>query len=157
GAVHGERPVEGQDGQVPVRVGQQGHRAQDRRRRGLQEPERRHGSGDRGEREQGVPAGVTVQPDGLRARVRNTNYAVATLLLGAALVAAAASESAKPVAIDANSFRCIRDLHAVRGFYVDSLTGDLAGTLAAANAPNGAVYPPGSVVQLIPGEVMVKR
>ena len=33
----------------------------------------------------------------------------------------------------------------------------MAGTLAAANAPNGAVYPAGSVVQLVPTEVMVKR
>ena len=29
-------------------------------------------------------------------------------------------------------------------------------TIAAANAKNGAVYPPGSVVQLVPGEAMVK-
>ncbi len=30
-------------------------------------------------------------------------------------------------------------------------------TLAAANNPNGAKYPPGSVVQLVPGEAMVKH
>src|SRR5262245_66209269 len=46
---------------------------------------------------------------------------------------------------------------AVRHFYVDNLRGDLDATLAAANSPNGAVYPPGSVIQLIPGEAMVKR
>jgi hypothetical protein len=45
----------------------------------------------------------------------------------------------------------------VRHFYVDNLRGDLAATLAAANATKGAVYPPGSVIQLIPGEAMVKR
>jgi hypothetical protein len=45
----------------------------------------------------------------------------------------------------------------VRGFYVDNLQGDLKGTVAAANSANGAVYPPGSVVQLVPTEVMVKR
>ena len=67
GALHGERPVEGQDGQVPVRVRLEGDRAEGRRRRGLQEPERRHGPGHRREREQGVPAGVAVQSDGLRA------------------------------------------------------------------------------------------
>jgi hypothetical protein len=44
----------------------------------------------------------------------------------------------------------------VRHFYVDNLNGDLQGTIAAANAKNGAVYPPGSVVQLVPGEAMVK-
>ena len=45
----------------------------------------------------------------------------------------------------------------VRQFYMDNLQGDLAATPAAANAPRGAVYPPGSVIQLIPGEAMVKR
>jgi len=45
----------------------------------------------------------------------------------------------------------------VRQFYVDNLRGDLAATVAAANSPTGAVYPPGSVIQLIPGEAMVKR
>jgi hypothetical protein len=59
--------------------------------------------------------------------------------------------------IDAKSFRCIRQMTPVRGFYVDNLRGNLAGTLAAANASAGAVYPAGSVVQLIPGEAMVKR
>jgi hypothetical protein len=44
----------------------------------------------------------------------------------------------------------------VRHFYVDNLDGDLQGTITAANAKNGAVYPPGSVVQLVPGEAMVK-
>ena len=45
----------------------------------------------------------------------------------------------------------------VRQFYVDNLLGNLDGTLAAANAPEGAIYPPGSVVQLVPTEAMVKR
>jgi hypothetical protein len=45
----------------------------------------------------------------------------------------------------------------VRQFYVDNLRGDVAATVAAANSSTGAVYPPGSVIQLIPGEAMVKR
>jgi hypothetical protein len=59
--------------------------------------------------------------------------------------------------IDAKSFRCVRQMTPVRQFYVDNLLGNLAATLAAANASMGAVYPAGSVVQLIPGEAMVKR
>jgi hypothetical protein len=55
------------------------------------------------------------------------------------------------------SFGCIREMTPVRGFYVDNTTGDLKGTLAAANAPGGATYPPGSVVQLVPGEAMFKH
>ena len=62
-----------------------------------------------------------------------------------------------PVTVDDNSFQCMRKMTPVRHFYVDNLLGNTAGTLAAANAPNGAVYPAGSVVQLVPTEVMVKR
>jgi hypothetical protein len=61
------------------------------------------------------------------------------------------------VQIDATSFRCIRQMTHVRHFYVDNLLGDLDATLAAANSTTGAVYPPGSVIQLVPTEVMVKR
>ena len=62
-----------------------------------------------------------------------------------------------PVKVDDNTFRCIRKMSPVRQFYVDNPLGNLAGTLAAANAPRGAVYPAGSVVQLVPTEAMVKR
>ena len=49
------------------------------------------------------------------------------------------------------------DMHAVRGFYVDNLIeGRLQDTVAVAEAESGE-YPPGSVVQLVPGEVMVKH
>ena len=61
------------------------------------------------------------------------------------------------VNIDEESFSCIRDMTPVRHFYVDNLLGNIEGTLAVANAPEGAVYPAGSVVQLVPTEVMVKR
>ncbi len=56
-----------------------------------------------------------------------------------------------------DDFRCIRDLTPVRGFFVDNLHGDLEATLAVANDPEGNRYPPGSVIQLVPAEVMVKR
>jgi hypothetical protein len=59
--------------------------------------------------------------------------------------------------IDAKSFRCISQMTPIRQFYVDNLRGNLAVTVAAANSRTGAVYPAGSVVQLIPGEAMVKR
>jgi hypothetical protein len=81
-------------------------------------------------------------------------------IVWAALVAAAWANAQPPSAgglnIDANSFRCITSMTHMRHFYVDNLEGDLQGTIAAANAKNGAVYPPGSVVQLVPGEAMVK-
>jgi len=59
--------------------------------------------------------------------------------------------------IDANSFRCITKMTPVRQFYLDNLRGTLDTTLAVANSAGGAIYPPGSVIQLIPTEVMVKR
>lgn len=61
------------------------------------------------------------------------------------------------VIVDENSFSCIRDMTPVRHFYVDNLLGDIEATLEVANDPEGAIYPPGSVVQLVPTEVMVKR
>ena len=76
-----------------------------------------------------------------------------------ALVLATITQVALAASIDISdaSFRCMRQMTPVRHFYVDNLAGDLPGTLAAANAPQGAIYPPGSVVQLVPTEVMVKR
>ena len=80
-----------------------------------------------------------------------------TVLLSAGPASSADRPAGSDVNVDAKSFRCITKMTSVRHFYVDNLRGDLAGTLAAANTPTGAVYPPGSVIQLIPGEAMVKR
>jgi hypothetical protein len=68
----------------------------------------------------------------------------------------AAGHAATEVKVTAASFSCIRDMQAVRGYFVGNLLGQMGDTLAAANNPNGAPYPPGSVVQLVPGEAMVK-
>jgi len=78
------------------------------------------------------------------------------LLLANAWVGMALAD-ATMVKVDDSTFECIRKMTPVRQFYVDNLLGDIEGTLAAANAPVGAIYPPGSVVQLVPTEAMVKR
>ena len=80
-----------------------------------------------------------------------------TVLLSAGPASSADRPAGSDVNVDAKSFRCITKMTSVRHFYVDNLRGDLAATVAAANARTGAVYPPGSVIQLIPGEAMVKR
>ena len=67
-----------------------------------------------------------------------------------------AAAAAKPVEVSETSFQCMTKMTKVRGFYIDNLLGNKRKTLAAANAKKGGVYPPGSVVQLVPGEVMVK-
>jgi len=64
---------------------------------------------------------------------------------------------ATPVTVDAGSFDCITDMTRVRGFHVDNLLGDLDATVAVAEDLQGNVFPPGSVVQLVPQEAMVKR
>jgi hypothetical protein len=84
--------------------------------------------------------------------------AVTTLDIGiAVLLSMTPAVAADGNTIDAASFRCITSMTPVRQFYVDNLRGDLAATMAAAKSATGAVYPPGSVIQLIPGEAMVKR
>src|SRR5262245_15464209 len=62
-----------------------------------------------------------------------------------------------PFPVTAATFACFREMTPVRGFYVDNLLGDVADTLAAASKPLDAKWPPGSVVQRIPGEAMVKH
>lgn len=79
------------------------------------------------------------------------------MILAGACITCAVSASADTGSIEADTFGCIRDMTPVRGFYVDNLDGNLDGTLAVANSSTGGVYPPGSLVQLVPTEVMVKR
>jgi hypothetical protein len=61
------------------------------------------------------------------------------------------------VVVDAGDFRPLAEMTRVRGFFVDNVAGDLEGTLAVANDPEGGAYPVGTVIQLIPQEAMVKR
>ncbi len=68
----------------------------------------------------------------------------------------AADPAPKVLTISDASFSCIRDLKAVRGFYVGNLLGDVDASVAVAMKGEGD-YPPGSVVQLVPGEAMVKH
>ena len=90
----------------------------------------------------------------------------AAMLVASGLAAACAQEGDEvvetaaapaPLEISEASFGCIQDLTAVRGFFVGNLLGDVEATVAAANNEAGQVYPVGSVVQLVPTEVMVKR
>lgn len=71
------------------------------------------------------------------------------------LVCTTLSWSAEPT-ISGDTFGCIRDMTPVRGFFVGNLRGDLDATLAVSNAGTGT-YPEGSVIQLVPTEVMVKH
>lgn len=78
-------------------------------------------------------------------------------LLALAGPAAAADKLPNAIAVSERSFKCMTDMTPVRGFYVDNLSGSLDKTLAVARSDQGGVYPPGSVVQLVPSEVMLKQ
>ncbi len=84
---------------------------------------------------------------------RSLSWVLVSLLFSSAVHAGAVA----PIAVTAQSFGCITKLTPVRGFYVGNLKGDLAATLKVARSANGGTYPPGSIVQLVPTEVMVKQ
>ena len=81
---------------------------------------------------------------------------ITILVASAAHVSAEDSTSSPKVKVDDNSFKCMLDMTPVRHFYVDNLVGNLEGTVAVAKAGKGD-YPVGSVLQLMPNEVMVKQ
>jgi hypothetical protein len=62
----------------------------------------------------------------------------------------------RKIKVDNSTFKCILKMTAVRGFFVDNLGGNLAGAVAVAQAGKGE-YPEGTVLQLIPNEVMIKQ
>src|ERR1700729_2670471 len=90
--------------------------------------------------------------------------AISVLLVGPAIAASPAAPASPAAAaaapasfpISDSSFKCITEMTHVRHFYVDNLAGNLAGTVKVAQAATGD-YPVGSVLQLVPTEVMVKR
>ena len=77
-----------------------------------------------------------------------------SLLSGAHITNSIADEPA--VKVTDESFKCITEMTPVRHFYVDNLQGNLVATVAVATAGEGD-YPEGSVVQLMPNEVMIKQ
>jgi hypothetical protein len=80
---------------------------------------------------------------------------VLVLLSGVCGQTAERSAEAK-VKVGDDTFKCIMEMTPVRHFYVDNLLGNLQGTVAVAEKDRGD-YPEGSVVQLVPTEVMIKQ
>jgi hypothetical protein len=81
--------------------------------------------------------------------------AAAAILVGPTV----ATPAGEPVSlsISEKSFRCMAQMTHIGHFYVDNLVGNLDGTVRVAESTTGGVYPVGSVLQLVPTEVMVKR
>lgn len=78
---------------------------------------------------------------------------IGALLLSQAPIALTAEPLVK---VDDNSFKCIQNMTKVRHFFVDNLLGNIEGTVKVAKAGKGE-YPAGSVLQLMPNEVMIKQ
>lgn len=70
---------------------------------------------------------------------------------------ASADTERSGIEVSAEDFSCLTEMTRVRHFFVANLLGDLEGTRAVALSPTGGTYPAGSVVQLVPTEVMVKH
>ena len=56
-------------------------------------------------------------------------------------------------------FKCLTEMtkSSTGAYFVDNMLGDVAATVAVANSETGGEYPAGSVVSLIPSEVMIKH
>jgi hypothetical protein len=91
-----------------------------------------------------------------RLRAVRVRCVLATALLVGTTVAAPAGEPVS-LSISEKSFRCMTEMTHIGHFYVDNLVGNLDGTVHVAESTTGGVYPVGSVLQLVPTEVMVKR
>jgi hypothetical protein len=93
--------------------------------------------------------------------MKKLHMMISVTAIGAALALAGAAQlkaqSDQLIAVDENTFECITEMTPVRGFFVDNLLGDLEATLAVANSASGGSWPTGSMVQLVPTEVMIKQ
>jgi hypothetical protein len=93
--------------------------------------------------------------------MKKLHMMITATAVGAALALAGAAQlkaqSDQLIAVDETTFDCITEMTPVRGFFVDNLLGNLDATLAVANSANGGTWPTGSMVQLVPTEVMIKQ
>lgn len=93
---------------------------------------------------------------GAPATSRKTMIGAAILSAALSIYTVAGTADEGKVKVTDSSFKCITEMTKVRHFYVDNLSGNLAGTVAVATAGEGD-YPEGSVLQIMPNEVMVKQ
>ena len=87
--------------------------------------------------------------------IRRWRLGAAVLLAGSAW--AGPTDAPGTLAISEKSFRCMTEMTHMGHFYVDNLLGNLKATVQVAESATGGVYPEGTVLQLVPTEVMVKR
>lgn len=68
-------------------------------------------------------------------------------------------ETDKQLEVNEGTFRCLTDMEKTElgTYFVDNILGDVEATLAIANSETGGEFPAGSVISLVPSEVMVKH
>ena len=67
------------------------------------------------------------------------------------------ADNDKQIPITDATFKCLTEMTQAGNYFVSNLLGNLQTTLDAANSTTGAIFPPGSVVSLVPNEAMVKH
>ena len=87
------------------------------------------------------------------------NLKVLSLLVASAAIISQSysADDSKKIDIAESAFKCITEFAASGAFFVDNLLGDLDATLEVANSSTGGKFPEGSLVSLVPIEVMVKH
>jgi hypothetical protein len=90
-------------------------------------------------------------------RVRARRRLLAAILLAGSAAATPADFQPPALSISDKSFHCMTEMTHIGHFYVDNLVGNLKGTVQVAESMTSGLYPVGSVLQLVPTEVMVKR
>lgn len=100
--------------------------------------------------------GCTREPHPARPGVRRALRAAAGAGLLLLVSPFGGGASAEPrFTVTDTSFKCLQEMTQVRHFYVDNLLGRVRETVDVAEAGKGE-YPEGSVLQLMPNEVMIK-
>ena len=84
------------------------------------------------------------------------------LLLCFSLTAISQSNSQdqdKQLDVTEDLFKCLTQMtkSSTGAFFVDNMLGDIDATLAVANSETGGEYPAGSIISLVPSEVMIKH
>ena len=85
---------------------------------------------------------------------------IGLLIFSALLIGQSHSQdSSKQLDVTADLFDCISQMAkaASGAFFVDNILGNVDATKAVADSETGGEYPPGSLVSLIPTEVMIKH
>lgn len=83
-----------------------------------------------------------------------------TFLLGSVILLASqafTADNSKQLEVSDSSFDCLGAMTQVGEFFVGNLLGNVDATVAVASSETGGKYPVGSMVSLIPSEVMVKH